>query len=123
MINNIVRAAEQPLGTLKGTGPLGEFNADLPTTIDLFDKILSLIIGVLTFAAGLWFIFQIFTGALGWLTAGSDKAGLENARKRLFNAVIGLVLVIGAIFFIEVIGNILGLDILSPGSFLTNIWS
>lgn len=117
-----VYAAGQSIGgePIKGIGPLSEF-----TGIDAlfrFGKAISVIIGVLTVAAGLWFIFQFLIGAFGWLTAGGDKAQLEGARKRLANSIIGLVIVVAAIFIIDLIGNVLGLDILNPAGIVLKIW-
>lgn len=127
MIIKEVFAAEHELGGIvEGSGPLGEswkfvaWGQDY--TINTFSKVISLFVGVLTVAAGLWFIFQFFIGAFGWITAGSDKASMEAARKRLTNSVVGLIIVIAAIFLINLIGKIIGLEILNPGKYLLGIW-
>lgn len=120
----LLAQTEHPLGdNLQGIGPLGNVEfTNIGNTVGLFNKFLSIFIGILTLAAGLWFIFQFFMGAFGWLTAGSDKAAVENAQKRITNAVIGLVIVVAAIFIIDLIGRVLGLDILNPGQFIIGIW-
>ncbi|MDP3955107.1 MAG: hypothetical protein Q8Q15_01960 [bacterium] len=117
-----VYAAGQPIGDkpFKGIGPLSDFAGI--DALFLFGRVISVIIGVLTVAAGLWFIFQFLIGAFGWLTSGGDKAQLEGARKRLANSIIGLVIVVAAIFIIDLIGNLLGLDILNPAGTIHNIW-
>lgn len=118
-----VLAAEQQIGgQITGNGPLADFLLNAGSIGALFTKGISVIIGVLTVSAGLWFIFQFFLGALGWLSAGGDKTAIENARKKITNAVIGLVIVIAAIFLIDLIGTILGLNILSPGEFIQDVW-
>ncbi|MFZ5365838.1 MAG: hypothetical protein ACOZBZ_00915 [Patescibacteria group bacterium] len=116
----------EELGTLEGLGPLGK-TAEFATQFvdkaaDLFNKVISNIVGVLTVAAGLWFIFQFIIGAFGWLTAGADKAAVENAQKRIMNAIIGLAIVVAAIFLIDLLGTLMGLKILQPGTFILNIW-
>ncbi len=113
---------EIPLGTLKGLGPLGDFLLGREAPITLFNKVISNIIAILTISAGLWFILQFILGAWSWLSAGSDKASLENAQKKLTNSVIGLAIVVAAIFLIDLIGRLLGLDILRPGKFILEIW-
>lgn len=111
-----------PLGILKGLGPLGTFEIDETVAANLFSKVISLIIGVMTVVAGIWFIFQFIIGAFGWLTAGADKAAMENAQKKITNGVIGLVIVVAAIFLIDLLGRLIGLEILSPGKFIIGIW-
>lgn len=108
----------------EGIGPLGGSGMGwgIGGFVDLFNRVMSIIIGFLTIIAGLWFLLQFFFGAFAWLTAGSDKTALENAQKKITNSIIGLVVVVAAIFIIEIIGNIMGLDILRPGKFLLGIW-
>jgi hypothetical protein len=89
----------------------------------MFAKVLSSVIGLLTIIASLWFIFLFMSGAVSWLTAGGDKARVQEAQKKITNGIIGLVVVIAAIFIIDLIGTIIGLDILNPVQFITNFWS
>ncbi len=112
-------AAVQPTGLggeFKGKGPLGLEGKNPTDVFTLFPNVISTIIGVLTAAGILWFIFQFIIGAYGWLAAGSDSKAVEAARARIMNAVIGLVLVVSALVLITVIGSILGINILNLGS-------
>jgi hypothetical protein len=77
-----------------------------------FVKIISNTIGVLTISAGLWFVFQLLGGAIQWLSSGGEKQSLQNAQKRIVNALIGLVIVVLSYAIISIIGQILGFDIL-----------
>jgi len=122
MIIKEVFAKEQPLGTIEGPGILGKFGLDINSVIDLFNKVISNIIAILTIVGGLWFILMFIIGAFSWLTAGSDKTAVENAQKKLTHAVIGLVIVVVAIFLIDLLGRLLGLEILSPGKFILGMW-
>lgn len=126
MINILLAQEEHPLGgSFKGKGPLGEtwrFALRPEDAIGMFNKVISNIVGIMTVAAGLWFIFQFFIGAFSWMTAGGDKAAMENAQKKITNAVIGLVIIVAAIFIIDLLGRLLGLSILSPGKFIQDIW-
>ncbi len=119
---NLVFAAEQDLGSLEGTGSLSVFTRDAGGAMSRFNQVISNIIAILTIVAGLWFIFQFILGAFGWLTAGGDKAAMENARKKITNAIVGLVIVVTAIFIIDLLGKLLGLDILNPEEVISKIW-
>ena len=93
-----------------GEGPLSNPEG---TGVGTFSKFLSSIIGLMTIIAVIWFIFSFLIGALGIITAGGDKAALESARKKIVNAIIGLVVTIAAVFIVSLIGTLLGIpDIL-----------
>jgi hypothetical protein len=78
----------------------------------------------LTIVAGIWFIFVFITGAISVIGSGGDKVKVEAARNRILHGIIGLAVTVAAIFTIELIGRILGLDlILNPAEFVENIWS
>lgn len=98
------------LDTTGGCGAFGKFNSILSTTI-----------GLMTICAGLWFLLQVFTSAFQWLNAGAEKQAVENSRKRLINAVVGLFVVVIAYALISITGLVLGLNILDPINTLFNI--
>lgn len=117
VLNHLLAQTSVPLGGTKGfegLGPLGNEGQTFSwgSFATKFEGVLSVIIGVLTISAGIWFIFQIFAGAYQWLASGGEKQGVENARKRITNAVIGLFMVVVAYGFIAIIGNVFGIDIL-----------
>ncbi len=111
--------ADIPLGPqLIGPGPLGTSGANAPTQ---FNSTLSKIIGVLTVVAFIWFTFQVILGAIGIVSSGGDKAGVEKARKQITTGIVGVVMVVAAIFIVSLIGQILGIkDILNPTCIITN---
>lgn len=100
-------------GTLKGFGTLGGETTPIGTGIGIFTNLISSIIGLMTIIAFIWFVFTFLTGAIGIITAGGDKQALENARKRIVNGIIGVVIVISAIFIISLIGTLFGIQILN----------
>lgn len=124
MFNLILAQEGKPLGEIRGLGPLGTF--EIGQAVDaaaaLFNQVISNIVGILTVIAGIWFIFQFIIGGFGWLTAGGDKAKTEAARAKITSGIIGLAIVIAAIFIIDLIGTLLGLEILRPGKFIVEIW-
>lgn len=111
--------ADIPLGPqLQGVGPLGTSG---PTADIQFESALSKIIGVMTVVAFVWFTFMLIFGAIRLLTSGGDKGAVEAARKQITTAVIGIVVVVAAIFIVSLIGSLLGItSILHPTCILFN---
>lgn len=114
---------QKPLGQFEGIGPLGKLFSNIDEPISLLNKVVSIAIGFITLAAFLYFMFQFFTAGLSWVTAGGDQKKIENAGNKITNGIIGMVIVISAIFVIDLLGKVLGIDILNPFEFITKIWS
>lgn len=110
-----------PIGNFTGIGNIANTGTTPRSALTQFTTIISTVIGVLTVSAGLWFIFQIFGGSVQWISAGGDKQALETARKRLTNAIIGLLLVVISYALIGLIGAILGIDLIFIGDTIKNI--
>lgn len=109
-----------PEGGFKGFGPLGNVEG---SGIGTFSRFISSAIGLMTIIAVIWFVFTLITGAIGIMTAGGDKAAMESSRKRITSGIIGLVVVIAAIFILDLIGFLLGVPFLDIGqmfSLITN---
>jgi len=121
-MNRFLTQQEIPLGEpLKGIGTLGEGEPE--NALSLFNKFLSSTIGLLTIIAFIWFTFKLILGAISIMGAGSDKTALENARKDITTSIVGLIVVIAAVFIIDLIGKILGIDnILNPAAMLGEIF-
>ncbi|MDP3994374.1 MAG: hypothetical protein Q8P91_00900 [bacterium] len=95
-----------PSGGFKGIGPLGN-----PTGsgIETFTKFISTAVGLMTIVAIIWFVFLLISGGIGFMTAGSDKAQIEASRKKIVSGLIGLVVIIAALFLIDLIGYLIGI--------------
>jgi hypothetical protein len=115
-------------------GGLGVVGESICSILNLSDKeqqkegvgnmVNTLVGGLITFItviAGLWFMIQFIIAALQWISAGGDKGLLETARNRILNAVIGLVIVVGAYVLVGLIGLVVGLDILNFANSVLNI--
>ena len=105
--------AQIPLGNISGPG-LGPFGANPPTSggdaLTAIIKVVSAIIGFLTLAAFIWFMFQLVIGGIQWVTSGGDKNSLESARNKITHALMGLIIV-GAIWAIfTLVSKFLGLN-------------
>jgi hypothetical protein len=117
---NIILADAQNPPSLRGFGPIGLSSGENPLTV--FEKVITVIVGFLTIAAILWFALQIIIGGFGWISAGGDPKAAENARKRITNAVIGIIVVIMALTLVRLVGSLLGIpDILKIEQLLIKI--
>lgn len=112
--------AQRQIGgfNISGIGNIGN-TADPAGT---FNKIISSTIGLLTIIAAIWFFFVFITGAYGIISSGGEKGAYEAAQKKIRTGLIGLVVVIAAIFIFDLAGWILGFgNILNPGNLIINI--
>jgi hypothetical protein len=95
-------------GTINGIGNIGTGDpASAPST---FSRIISSAIGLITIVAFIYFLFVLIGGAVGVISAGGDKGKLEDARGRITSGVIGVIIVISAMFIMDLIARILGIE-------------
>lgn len=124
-MKNLLAATSIPLspsGGFKGFGKLGLQGSEATNADITFTNFLSSVIGIITIVAIIWFVFLFITSAISYMSSGGDKAAIETARKKIFNAIIGLVMVIISIFVIKLIGYLLGIpDILNLPYFFGTI--
>ncbi|MBU0572658.1 hypothetical protein KKH23_03015 [Patescibacteria group bacterium] len=96
-----------PEGGFKGFGALGlEEGQSAPA---VFTKFISSVIGLMTIIAIIWFVLLMIMGAIGIISSGGDKAALESAKKRITTGILGFVVVIAAIFIVQLIGKLIGI--------------
>lgn len=62
--------------------------------------------------AGVLFFFMLVWGGIEWILAGGDKAGAENARKRITSALVGIAIVFSAWAIMTLINVVFGVDLL-----------
>jgi len=92
-------ALPEPLQAMGG----GNFVARLISSlINIF-----LIVGVVVF------IFMFIYGAITWISSGGDKVAVEEARKRVIYAVIGVAILFTTWAIITLIQNFFGINILN----------
>lgn len=107
-----------PNGGYAGFGTLGKPEGN---GIPLFASFLSTAIGIMTVIAFIWFAFLFIIGAFKVMTAGGDKQKLEDGRKQIVNGIIGVGVIISAVFVISVFGYIFGVNFLDLTTLLNNI--
>lgn len=104
--------AQTNLGTIGGTdnelGPFGKGSTGLPDVLDL----ISSVVGFMTIAASIWFLFQILYSGYEWTSAGGDTKKIADARSRMTHAFMGMVIVVGAWSLLAVTGQFFGFNTL-----------
>jgi len=121
---NSVFASETPLGNIDG---IGNFSIDAKGGVgdavpgNILANILTLVIGFLTILSGLYFLVFFIIGAINWISSGGDANKVEEARKKLTNAAIGLTIVIASYSVTYIVSEVLGLPILRIGDVITNL--
>lgn len=58
-------------------------------------------------------LFMFALGAFEWITSGGDKDAVARARGRILNAIVGLIILALAFLLSNVIGSIVGIDLLN----------
>lgn len=119
-MNKLAEIKLAPEGGFKGFGPLGLEGGESAPAV--FTKFISSTIGLMTIIAIIWFVILMIMGAIGIISSGGDKASLESARKRITTGIVGFIMVVAAIFIVQLIGRIIGIpDLLDLPSLLEKI--
>lgn len=88
--------------TLQSTTGVGFFQDLIPRMVGL-----AFLVGVLIF------FFIMITGAIQWITSGGDKTGIESARGKITNAIVGVVILLSLFALLKVIEDFFGINILT----------
>lgn len=73
--------------------------------------LISGLVGVLFIAGFLFTLIQLLIGGINWISAGGEKQKLEEARSKITNAFIGMMIVAAAYAFTSLIARFFGLDL------------
>ena len=74
------------------------------------NEIISLATSLVLAFAGLIFFAMLVMGGFRFLTAGGDEKSIQEARKSLTNAAIGLIIVVSAFAISQILFTIFGLN-------------
>lgn len=89
-------------GLSQSEGGVAFFQKLLPAAITL-----CLVVGVIIF------FFMLIMGAIQWISSGGDKQGLESAKGKLTNALIGIVILFSVFAVAKLIETFFGISILT----------
>ncbi len=93
-----VRAASDDIIISKGA--FGFKPPELTDVITFFVRFLFII-------AGLAALLYLLLGAISWITSGGNKESVDNARNKIMNAIIGLILVFVVMAVVVLLENVL----------------
>lgn len=112
----------------EGLGPFGNYNFGVgeiggTNALKAVTGGISGIIGLFTIIGTIWFMFQFIIGGYNWITSGGDKTKLGEARERITNAFVGLLIVIAGWSVLALLGIFLGIDtvISSPATLIQQL--
>lgn len=106
----------------EGLGPFGNIEFTSKSGITGVVDTISAIVGFMTIAAAIWFLFQILYGGYQWLSSGGDSKAITSARDRLTHAFIGLTIVVGAWALLSITGAFFGTDaFINPASIIEKL--
>jgi uncharacterized RDD family membrane protein YckC len=80
---------------------------------DFISTLISNLISVALIVGVVVFFFMFISGAISWMTSGGDKAAMEEARKRVVNSLVGLVIMFTTWAIISLIEYFFGVNIIS----------
>lgn len=113
MKNLIAQIPLSPDEGFRGQGPLGLEGRASSASLITFAGFVSAAIGIITIIGTIWFVFLFITGAISIISSGGDKQKVSEARTRITTGIIGLVVLVSSIFIIDLLGSLIGLDILN----------
>ena len=76
-------------------------------------KIIASVMGGMFIIAFMIAFIYLITGGFHWITSGGDKTNLEHARNKIIHAVVGLIVVASVFAVVNILGKLLGLDLLN----------
>lgn len=97
--------AQSPAGLPLVTPPKGSVGADVNAE-NLPKLIVTLIFSLAIFLAVVYLMY----GGIRYMTSRGDRTAVEAARKHIISAIIGLVVVAGTFFILNVVFGLLGTD-------------
>ena len=114
-----------PIGTIggPGLGPFAQSSFTGEGAIKALASAVSSVIGIMTIAAGIWFIIQFIIGGFFWITSTGDKAKLEQSRHRINDAFVGLIIVVSGWSILALVSQVFNVDFLltNPGQILQQL--
>ena len=103
LADSTIDIRSQLTGTeLETLGNEAKFN--LPNFVGLGIRVLLVGIAISSFISLLYGSFQ-------WITSGGEKEGIEKARKKITNAIVGLLIAMSLFAFVRLINVMFGVDL------------
>lgn len=94
---------------------LGEGGATVqgPVQFGSIGAIISKIYPIVLAFAGFGLLLMIIAAGFALLTSAGDSKKTEQAKQQLTNAIIGFIIIFGAVFIVRVVGRIFGITVVN----------
>lgn len=102
------QAVQDAFGSITPPLPLQQFIGKDPTGAGGISRFLSNLVALFYGLAGIVLIFMLLWGAWDWMTSEGDKEKLDSARKKIINAIVGIILFAIAFALIQILGQFTG---------------
>jgi hypothetical protein len=100
------------LGTINP--PLSNSYFDVSNNNAGFFLLISNILKFLGAIAGIYFVFQLIISGYLYLSSNGDPKKTEQAWAKIWQSLLGLIIISGAVLLSSLIGKLVGIDILNP---------
>ncbi len=81
--------------------------------IGFLQRLLPNLVGLIFVIGVIIFFFILVIGAIQWITSGGDKAAVEQARGKVVNALVGIVILFSSFAIIKLVESFFGTNILT----------
>ncbi len=100
----------QIIGTVHATGDIiGDIKlpAGVPQDVSTTTDIISALIRFIIIVAGIFALWQMLTGGLGYITSAGDKGKITEAQNKIQMSILGLVIIAASFIIIAIISKLL----------------
>lgn len=92
----------------------GQFGVPAPAGSSIIGTLVKNVISLFFVFGGIATLLYFVWGAFDWIVSGGDKEKVAGARKKMTNAIIGLVLLALSYFIVGLVGEVVGFNPLAP---------
>jgi hypothetical protein len=87
-------------------------SVEKPDNVNIVEigSLISAVVSALLVISALLAFLYLVLGGIQWITSGGDKAGMEAARNKITQAIVGLIIVAAAYAIMLLVSNFLGIS-------------
>lgn len=86
---------------------IGKPKLPVPTNPSETTPLISSIVRFIVVIAGLFTLWQFLMGGLGYITAGGDKAKIQEAQQKIIMSILGMVIIAASFLIIGIVSQLL----------------
>lgn len=82
------------------------------TGVEFVGSLITTVISLFFVVGAIVFVFMLLYGGLQWISSGGDKGAVEQAKGRISNALIGIIVLFAVIALVVVVERVTGTNLL-----------